>query len=166
MEIILLLPNIRSTNNVGSIFRTADGFGVSKIILSGYTPFPTLNLIGKEDLRLPHIQQKITKQISKTALGAEKIIDFDYIETPPINDLKKNGYTIIGLEQTKDSTLLPNFTPKTNKIALIVGEEVNGLTNEELSLCDQIIEIPMKGQKESFNVAVATGICLYGLTLQ
>lgn len=168
MEIILLLPNIRSTFNVGSIFRTADGFGVKKIILSGYTPYPNLNLVGKDDSRLPHIKEKITKQISKTALGAETIIDFDYLPSPPIEKLKERGYFIIGLEQEPGSTMLPDFSLSSGyeKIALIVGEEVNGLTPKELALCDQIVEIPMVGQKESFNVSVAVGICLYGLNYQ
>lgn len=166
MEIVLLLPNIRSTYNVGSIFRTADGFGVKKIIMSGYTPYPNLNLVGSDDTRLPHLREKITSQISKTALGAEKVIDFDYYSTLPVQELKKQGYLILGLEQASNSTLLPNFKPKNKKIALIIGEEVNGLTSDQISLCDEIVEIPMKGQKESFNVSVATGICLYSLTLK
>ena len=166
MEIILLLPNIRSTFNVGSIFRTSDGFGVNKIIMSGYTPYPNLNLVGKDDSRLPHIKEKITKQISKTALGAETVIDFDYLPTAPIKQLKERGYLIIGLEQAPGSIPLPRYKLPADckKIALIVGEEVHGLTNQEIALCDTIVEIPMHGQKESFNVSVATGICLYGLT--
>ena len=164
MDIILLLPNLRSTYNVGSIFRTADGFGVKKIIMSGYTPYPDLNLIGKADPRLPHLRQKITNQIAKTALGAETIIDFDYLAELPLKELKSKGYTIIGLEQAPNSIMLPNFTANSQKIALMIGEEVHGLTAQEVAACDLIVEIPMQGQKESFNVSVATGICLYGFT--
>ena len=164
MEIILLLPNIRSTFNVGSIFRTAEGFGVKKIIISGYTPYPSLNLVGQDDSRLPHLREKITRQISKTALGAENIVDFDYYNKLPISELKKHGFTILALEQSKDSVSLPKYKPSNDKIALIVGEEVHGLTSDELAFCDEIVEIPMQGQKESFNVSVATGICLYALT--
>lgn len=167
MDIILLIPNIRSTHNIGSIFRTAEGFGVSKIMLSGYTPYPDLKIVNTKDERLPHIRQKITTQISKTALGAEKIVPFIYTATLPIRELKRQGYSIIGLEQAKNSIPINEYNPpKNKKIALLIGEEVNGLTQDEIELCDAIIEIPMHGQKESFNVSVATGICLYALTLK
>ena len=144
-EITLLVHNIRSTHNVGAIFRTAEGFGVKKIILSGYTPYPELSLCSKapacalvdgeirsEDPRLPHIREKITSQIHKTALGAESLVPFEFYED--INDwIKENQRTenlpIIALEQSKDSVMLSEFQPP-EKFALLLGEEVYGITPE------------------------------------
>lgn len=180
-EITLLLHNIRSTYNVGAIFRTAEGFGVKKIILSGYTPYPELSLhseapscafvsgeICRDDPRLPHIRQKITQQIHKTALGAESLVPFvfyeditDWLED---NDQHKN-LPVIALEQSTRSTMLPAFRPP-EKFALLLGEEVHGITPELLEKCQHIVEIPMFGQKESFNVSVAAGIALYGLMIR
>lgn len=157
-EIIVIAHNIRSTHNVGAIFRTSEGFGVKSILLSGYTPYP----ITHNDPRLPHIANKLTAQIHKTALGAETIVPFAYQETPDLTALKADGYTIVGLEQDPHSTLLPDYHPP-QKIALLLGEEVHGLTDEQRLACDDLIEIPMRGQKESFNVSVAAGIALYGL---
>lgn len=158
-NIILLVHNIRSTYNVGAIFRSAEGFGVSRIILSGYTPYPTL----AQDSRLPHIREKLSSQIHKTALGAESIVPFEYQATPPIEQLRSEGYRIVGLEQTPTSTPLPSYSPP-EKVALLVGEEVAGIAPELLASCDDFIEITMVGHKESFNVSVATGIALYALT--
>ena len=157
-EIIVIAHNIRSTHNVGAIFRTSEGFGISKIILSGYTPYPLL----KKDSRLPHISRKLTEQIHKTALGAEEIVPFEYQETPDIETLHVAGYTIVGLEQDERSIMLPDYHPP-EKIALLLGEEVEGITTDLRNLCDDLIEIPMVGKKESFNVSVATGIALYHL---
>lgn len=157
-EIVVIAHNIRSTHNIGSIFRTCDGFGISKIILSGYTPYP--KHVG--DMRLPHIFNKLTDQIHKTALGAEKIVPFEYQSAPDLSVLKEQGYQIIGLEQDERSIMLPDFqAPK--KIVLILGEEVNGLTDNLRDECDYLLEIPMRGKKESFNVSVAAGIALYAL---
>ena len=159
-EIIVVAHNIRSTHNVGAIFRTAEGFGISKIILSGYTPFPRID----NDPRLPHIAEKLTNQIRKTALNAETLVPFEYQEEPDIEGLKEQGYRIIGLELADDSIALPNYkTPE--KVALILGEEVHGIPEELLEECETIIEIPMVGQKESFNVSVAAGIAMYHLSL-
>ncbi len=159
-EIIVIAHNIRSTHNVGAIFRTAEGFGIKKIILSGYTPYPkTL-----KDARLPHIAEKLTSQIHKTALGAEEIVDFEYVESPPLSELKDAGYRIIALEQAETSITLPDYHAP-QKVALLLGEEVHGIEPELLALCEDIIEIPMVGKKESFNVSVATGIALYQLSL-
>ena len=160
-KITLLLHNIRSTHNVGAIFRTAEGFGVQQIILSGYTPYPKTT----NDPRLPHIADKLTSQIHKTALGAENMVPFTYYESLDEwlslnNDTTK--LPIVGLEQSDRSVMLPNFTPP-EEFALLLGEEVHGIENQYLSSCDHLIEIPMHGQKESFNVSVATGIALYGL---
>lgn len=158
-EIVVIAHNIRSTHNVGAIFRTSEGFGVSKIILSGYTPYPTL----PRDSRLPHISRKLTDQIHKTALGTEAIVPFEYQEIPDITTLRTEGYRIVGLEQDKRSVMLTNYkTP--GKVALLLGEEVEGITSDMRDLCDDLIEIPMVGKKESFNVSVATGVALYALT--
>ncbi|MEO7904310.1 MAG: TrmH family RNA methyltransferase [Candidatus Saccharimonadales bacterium] len=158
-EIIVIAHNIRSTHNVGAIFRTSEGFGVTRIILSGYTPYPTLPV----DTRLPHISRKLTDQIHKTALGAETIVPFEYIEQPPLTQYKANGYRIVGLEQDQRSIMLPGYT-SADKVVLLLGEEVNGITDDLRILCDDLVEIPMVGQKESFNVSVATGIALYSLS--
>lgn len=160
-EIIVIAHNIRSTHNVGSIFRTCDGFGVKKLYLTGYTPYPKID----SDPRLPHIAEKLTHQIRKTALGAEKTIAFDYNEDllEIINALQARGYSVIGLEQDNKSILLTNYKPK-QKIVLILGEEVNGIPKDILEKCDLLLEIPMKGRKESFNVSVAAGIALYALS--
>ena len=175
-DIIIIAHNIRSTHNVGSIFRTAEGFGASEVILSGYTPYPDLSLCVEtptcayntstdlpHDARLPHIREKITSQIHKTALGAEALVPFRYEETPNLQTLRDIGYRIVALEQADASTNLRDYTTPT-KVALLLGEEVHGIEAELLMQVNDIIEIPMVGQKESFNVSVATGIALYALT--
>ena len=163
MKTVVVLHNIRSAHNVGAILRSCDGFGVSKTYFTGYTPYPTQ----PNDTRLPHIRQKLTEQIHKTALGAENTVpgqhSQDIIEL--IKQLKAGGYQIVALEQTKNSVSLPDFKPQAN-LALILGEETKGITTDLLSLCDQAVEIPMVGRKESFNVSVATGIALYQLMLK
>lgn len=160
-DIIVIAHNIRSTHNVGAIFRTAEGFGVTKIILSGYTPYPKQ----VPDARLPHITEKLHSQIKKTALGAEEIVAFDYVESVDFSELKAQGYRIVGLEQDAHSVLLQDYAVP-EKIALVLGEEVHGIPPELLAACEDIIEIPMKGTKESFNVSVAAGIALYALSIQ
>lgn len=158
-EIVVIAHNIRSTHNVGSVFRTCEGFGVSKLILSGYTPYPK----HASDARLPHIFNKLTDQIHKTALGAETLVSFEYQSEPNLEALKNQGYEIVGLEQDKRSVMLPKFTTP-ERIVLLLGEEVKGLTGHLRDQCDYLLEIPMRGKKESFNVSVATGIALYALT--
>ncbi len=157
-EIILLAHNIRSTHNVGAFLRTCDGFGISKLIFSGYTPYPTL----EHDTRLPHFADKLTRQIHKTALGAETTVPFERFDEPPIDQLKAAGYTIVGLEQDERSVPLNTYRPP-QKIALLLGNEIDGIYPELRAKCDDIIEIPMNGTKESFNVSVAAGIALYHL---
>lgn len=159
-EIIVIAHNIRSAHNIGSIFRTCDGFGVSKIIVSGYSPYPKL----PNETRLPHLIEKLTDQIHKTALGAEDTVPFEYQETPDFDALKEQGFIIVGLEQNERSVSLKDYK-KPDKIVLLLGEEVFGITNEMIKKCDDIIEIPMHGKKESFNVSVAAGIALYALTI-
>lgn len=175
-QIIVIAHNIRSTHNVGSIFRTCEGFGVEKLILTGYTPYPDLAVqtkapscayidgeMTRDDARLPHIREKITSQIHKTALGAEQLVPFEYHETLDLGTLDLAGYRIVALEQSPTSVNLRDYNPP-DKIALILGEEVHGITPDILSQCDDTLEISMHGQKESFNVSVATGIALYALT--
>lgn len=151
-ELILILPDIRSAENVGAMFRTADAVGVSKIYINGYTPCP-IDRFGRA-----------RKDIAKAALGAETFIPWDYVKSAitNINKLKKEGYTIVGLEQDKNSVNYKKFkAPK--KCALVVGNEVLGLDKKIKKLCDALIEIPMRGKKESLNVSVATGVALYSL---
>lgn len=156
--ITLLLHNIRSTHNVGSIFRSAEGFGVKHIICSGYTPYPTT----QSDTRLPHIAEKITKQIHKTALGAETMVPFSY-HADVTMWLQNNALPLVALEQSKESINLRDYSPP-NEFVLFLGEEVHGIEPHYLELCDVTLEIPMQGNKESFNVSVAAGIALYALT--
>ena len=142
-DIIVIAHNIRSTHNIGAIFRTCEGFGVAKIIISGYSPYPNI----PNDSRLPHITTKLTSQIHKTALGAEEMVPFEYQDTPDLAALKDAGYKIVGLEQDERSIVLSDYVVP-NKVALLLGEEVEGLTPELRSMCDDLIEIPMKGKKE------------------
>lgn len=167
-EIVVLAHNIRSTHNVGAIFRTCEGLGVSKIIFSGYTPFPLLpNEKFSDTGRMPFVAEKLTKQIAKTALGAEKIVPFEVSNDifSTIEELKKSGFSVVALEQSQNSVWLKDFNPP-QKIALLLGEEVNGITPDLLNSCDHTVEIPMFGQKESFNVSVATGMILYKIACE
>ena len=163
VELVVIVHNIRSTHNVGAILRTCDGFGVSKVYFGGYTPYPSQI----SDTRLPHIHQKLTKQIHKTALGAELTVPNSRYEdiVELIKRLKADGFQIVALEQAKNSVSLPDFKPKP-KVALLLGEEVEGITKDLLKMCNAVIEIPMHGSKESFNVSVAAGIALYQLMLK
>ena len=149
-ESTLILFNIRSTYNVGALFRTADAAGVSKIYLVGYTPSPK-DKFGKW-----------RKDIAKTALGAEQTIPFEEIKsiTRLFTKLKKEGFEIIAIEQDKKSVDYKKIKPK-QKIAFVLGEEVKGIPNSVLEKCDVIAEIPMRGEKESLNVSVAGGIALF-----
>ena len=159
-EIIVVLDNVRSTHNVGSILRTADGLGVTKVVLTGYTPYPKV----ANDERLPHEIVKQTNAIKKTALGAESTMNIERYENihDVIVELKKRNYSIVGLEQSTNSISIDQLEIS-DKIALIVGNEVNGVSDEVLCEADSIVEIPMEGNKESFNVSVATGIAVYAL---
>lgn len=148
----LLLENIRSAYNVGAIFRTADGAGVDKIWLSGYTPTP-IDRFGR-----------VQAEIKKTSLGASEVVSWerltDDIMLSALQAQKKAGVTIIALEQTNQSIPLKGFSVP-EKILYVVGNEITGVSSSLLELADQIVEIPMLGTKESLNVSVATGILLY-----
>ena len=165
MKIILVLDNIRSTYNVGAILRTAEGFGIDKVILSGYTPRV------HDEALLPHLRAKLDKEIHKTALGAEDMLEI-YSSGDIIFDLKKlqkQGWQIVGLENNIDTPKLVKLnSPEvkerlSDKIVLILGEEVKGIDYSLHDIIDLFVEIPMKGKKESFNVSVAAGIALYGI---
>ena len=190
MKIVVILNNIRSNENVGSIFRTADAVGVSKIFLCGYTPTPT-DRFGRA-----------RADLAKVALGAEKNVEWEHSSKTAdvLKRLKKEGFQIVAIEQAKNSIDYKNINPRTNfsdflckkmakissktfidlktlekeynskfgegvkpkyPIAIVVGNEVGGINKKTLELCDIIAEIPMKGKKESLNVSVAFGIAGY-----
>lgn len=159
-EIVLLVHDIRSCHNVGSLLRTAEGLGVTKVYFSGYTPYPTED----NDTRLPHIHQKLTKQIHKTALGAEVSQPWEHHNSiiDLIKELKSQSFQIIALEQTASSISLPDYHTDQN-VALVLGREVEGIEADILSLVDTALEIPMFGSKESFNVVQAAAMALYQL---
>jgi len=148
--VYLILSDVRSSQNVGAIFRTADGAGVDKIILAGITPAPK-DKFGR-----------VNPKIAKTALGAEKIIPWESVSSVSraINNLKKGKFFVVALEQSKNSIDYKKLKPK-YPLALIVGNEISGVPKNILKKCDAIIEIPMRGQKESLNVSVAMGVALF-----
>ncbi len=149
---ILILNNIRSVHNVGSIFRTADAAGVEKIFLIGYTPTP-LDRFG-----MPR------KDFTKVSLGAEHTVPWEHVKTlsAALKKVRAQGYTVAAVEQDKNSTPLFSYkAPK--KLALVFGNEVQGLTKSALKQCDVILEIPMRGKKESLNVSVTAGIAIFKL---
>jgi tRNA G18 (ribose-2'-O)-methylase SpoU len=150
MQTALLLHNIRSAHNVGSIFRTADAAGVRAVYLSGYTPTPT-DRFGRAQ-----------KEITKTALGAENTIPWEYAATPTsfIKRLKKEGWRIVGVEQ--DPRAIDYRTLTLDRPTLfILGNEVKGISPSLRKQCDTLVEIPMHGKKESLNVGVAAGVVLF-----
>ena len=137
--------------------RTCDCLGAERVIFTGYTPF--------FDKGLPYEQEKLRKQIHKTALGAEETLDWSRAEiNDTIRELKGQGYAIVALEQGEHSLNLADSPELPEKIALILGEEVHGIPVELLAECNHLLEIPMLGKKESFNVSVATGIALWEIT--
>ena len=153
-DCVLVLHNIRSAHNVGSMFRTADGAGVARIVLSGYTPGVT-DPRGKE--RAPFV---------KVSLGAEKIVPYSRgkVLSAVLKKLKKEGYTIVAIEQNKNSKSLFEYSPaKNKKLAVVMGNEVRGINAQSLRHADHILHIPMQGKKESLNVGVAAGIALFTL---
>lgn len=157
-EIVLVAHNLRSTHNVGSLLRTAEGLGVAKVYLTGYTPYPLLF----DDRRLPHLSRKINAQIAKTALGAEQTQGWERRENvfALLDELVSQGFTTAALEQAENSLSLPEYRPP-GKVALILGREVEGIEPEVLAACRLAMEIPMFGQKESFNVVQAAAMAVY-----
>lgn len=147
---VLVLDNIRSVENTASIFRTAECLGVSKIYLVGTTP-PPIDRFGRK-----------RTDFAKVSLGAEEMIEWEYAKeiVPVLKELKDQRFTVISLEQAPGSTSLE---PEKSNFALILGNEVEGVSKEALEISDKIVEIEMKGEKESLNVSVAAGIALHEL---
>jgi tRNA G18 (ribose-2'-O)-methylase SpoU len=146
LPVAVVLDNVRSMHNVGSVFRTCDGFAVEQICLCGITGQP------------PH------REIEKTALGATQSIHWNYYPTPleAIHQLRKEGYIIIAIEQAEKSIMLNDFkTEQGKKYALVFGNEVNGVSDEVMQVIDDCIEIPQFGTKHSFNIVVSAGIVLW-----
>ena len=148
--VVLVLDNIRSMSNIGSMFRTADAFRLEKMFLCGITAVP------------PH------REINKTALGATESVDWQYSPSTAdcIRSLKAQGYTVYALEQTENSVKLQEFALKQTPLALVADNEVEGVQQEVIDLCDNVIEIPQFGTKHSFNVSVSCGICLWEIIKQ
>lgn len=147
VPVIVVLENIRSAYNVGSIFRTADAFLLQSIYICGYTAYP------------PH------KEIKKTALGAEETVEWKYFKNieEAINEIKESGYKVYAIEQAEDSWKLGSFEVEDDKVAVIFGNEVMGVEQNTITLCDGVIEIPQLGMKHSLNVATAAGVVLWEL---
>jgi 23S rRNA (guanosine2251-2'-O)-methyltransferase len=146
--VVVVLDNVRSMHNIGSVFRTADGFAVEQLCLCGITAQP------------PH------REIEKTALGATQSINWKYFDNTllAVKELRDNGYKIIAVEQAAESIMLNDFIPEANeKYALIFGNEVNGVDEEVMKNIDTCIEIPQFGTKHSFNIVVSAGIVLWDL---
>lgn len=156
-ELYLIAHDIRSSHNVGALLRLADGLGVRHVYLTGYTPYPETS----QDERLPHIAQKLHKQIQKTALGAEKSVSWSH---EPLHEvlaaLRLADVRCIALEQGDGAVPIQTWhAPK--KVAILLGREVEGIDPKVHALCDQTIEIPMLGKKESHNVTLAAAMALF-----
>jgi len=151
-ELYIIAHNIRSAHNVGAIFRSCDGAGVDKIYLSGYSQRPAVG----------EAASKPEKMLAKTALGAEMSVAWEGVDDllVLVEKLKRDGVQIVALEKTATSIDIKKFQP-IFPMALILGHEVDGVKDDILEKCDAVIEIPMRGQKESLNVSVATGIAIY-----
>jgi len=145
VPMVLVLDNIRSMNNVGSAFRTADAFLIKKIYLCGITGRP------------PH------REINKTALGATDSVSWEYFENSLeiISHLKQIGYTIVAIEQVDQGIQLQKFTPEQKKLALVFGNEISGIGDEIIKTADKVIEIPQYGTKHSLNISVSIGIVIW-----
>ena len=157
-SIIVIAHDIRSTHNVGSLLRTCEGLGIEKVYMTGYTPYPSSD----NEERLPYIAAKLTKQIEKTALGATYTQPWQHHNNVStlISSLKDSGYTLAALEQSETSIKLPAYKPP-EKLVILLGREVEGITEDLLKSCDVHLEIPMFGQKESFNVVQAAAMALF-----
>ena len=145
--ITIVLDNVRSALNVGAVFRTADAFLIEKIILCGITSTPP------------------NKEIRKVALGATNSVSWKFKKNTydAVSELKKNGYYIMGIEQAEKSLKLNSLNLPSKPLAIIMGNEINGVSNKVLKICDDVIEIPQFGTKQSLNISVATGIVIWEL---
>ena len=150
MQTVVILSDVRSAHNVGSIFRTCDAAGVQKIFLAGVTPAP-IDRFGR-----------LRKDIAKTALGAEKSIAWEHHADvlALIRNLRERGYEIAGAEIDPRAVDFASYAPH-KPVAILLGREVEGLSEEERAACDVLVQIPMRGEKESLNVSVAAGILLF-----
>ena len=157
-EIVVIAHDIRSTHNVGSLLRTAECMGVQHVYFTGYTPYPAK----PNDERLPHLRDKIGRQIDKTALGASQLVAWTHHDDiyALIEELKQNGYALVALEQTADSIALPAWLPP-ERLVILLGREVEGIDKKLLHLCDTVVEIPQFGHKESLNVVQAAAMAMY-----
>jgi 23S rRNA (guanosine2251-2'-O)-methyltransferase len=147
--VVVVLDNIRSCHNIGSVFRTCDALLIEKVFLCGITATPP------------------NKEIHKAALDAEKSVAWEYVTNTEdaVIQLSKQGYKVFAIEQVRNSIMLPDFSPSGNaKLALVVGNEVKGVQQHVIDLCDGAIEIPQFGTKHSFNVSVSAGIVLWEIT--
>lgn len=147
-RLVVVLDNIRSCNNIGSVFRTSDALLIEKIFLCGITATPPNN------------------EIRKTALDAEKSVEWEYVENTEdaVTKLQEKDYKVYAIEQVEDSILLPDFQPdEKDKIAIVFGNEVKGVKQSVVNICDGSIEIPQFGTKHSFNISVSAGIVLWDL---
>ena len=147
IPITIVLDNVRSALNVGAVFRTSDAFLIEKIILCGITATPP------------------NKEIRKAALGSTDSVNWKYVKntTDALQQLIKEGYYVVGVEQADKSTLLNTFELPKKPIAIIMGNEVNGVDQQAIDLCNEVIEIPQFGTKHSLNIAVTTGIVIWDL---
>lgn len=145
--LVVVLDNVRSMHNVGSVFRTADAFLLQGIVLCGYTPVP------------PH------RDIQKTALGATDTVEWQYFPTTveAVEALRAEGFAIIAIEQAATSVMLNDFAPDGRPLALVFGNEVSGVDPAVMQLADGCIEIPQLGMKHSLNISVSTGIVIWDL---
>ena len=148
LPLVVILDNIRSCNNIGSIFRTSDALLVEKVYLCGITATPP------------------NAEIHKTALDAEKTVEWSYFAKTEdaVSELKNNGYQVFAIEQVENSIMLPEFNPEPGvKLAVVFGNEVKGVQQQVVNMCSGSLEIPQFGTKHSFNVAVSAGIILWDI---
>jgi tRNA G18 (ribose-2'-O)-methylase SpoU len=147
VPVVIVLDNVRSLNNVGSAFRTADAFALEKVYLCGITGTP------------PH------REINKTALGATESVDWKYQKdvTQAVKELKESGYKIIAVEQADQSRYLHEYRPDNNKLALVFGNEVSGVQEQVVQLADEVLEIQQYGTKHSLNISVSIGIVVWDI---
>lgn len=149
IPVVVILDNIRSAMNVGSVFRTSDAFAIERIVLVGITATPP------------------SREITKTAIGATSSVDWSHVDSieDTLSELRNNGYSIASIEQTDSSISLLDWDIRPNqKLAIVMGNEVDGVSDEALSLSDVAIEIPQYGTKHSLNVSVCTGVVLWDVS--
>ncbi len=168
MPLVVVLDDVRSLYNVGSIFRTADAFRVKAIYLCGITATPQVVTDDNGEI-VRDCTMKAAQEIHKTALGAEESVEWRYFKTAEeaVNSLKNDGFTVYAVEQVHGSTMLGDFTPKwdeednTKPYAVVLGNEVKGVHQEVVDICDGCLEIPQYGTKHSLNVSITGGIIIW-----